>query len=122
MPAPSTSQAPINAEFVSRLIATYIDPNKKAVPECEHDDAGSVAEYLLQHELAAAADLVRWDDVYPGMTFELGVQFGIEAAVATLKAPPQLACDTVAERFEDLRVDILRRLDSARASKHLKAV
>jgi hypothetical protein len=112
----------IDADLVSRMIATYIDSRKEAAAAYESDDAASAAEYLLRQELETTVELIHGDDVYPGMTFELGVQFGIEAAVATLNSSPQLACDTVKKLFADLRADILRRLESARASKHLKAV
>ncbi|MGA8475462.1 MAG: hypothetical protein WB681_10350 [Candidatus Cybelea sp.] len=118
----STVQA---ASLASRLIVAYLDPLEETGTDDEAAGlltAHEAAEYLLRNEMDTAADLVRGDQVYPGMTFELGVQFGIEAAVATLNSPPQLARDTVRELLADLRADILGRLESARASKRLKAV
>jgi hypothetical protein len=121
----STAAGAISAELVSRLIATYLDPCKEAEAANEAEDATSAAwaaEYLLRDELEAVSDVVRGDDVYPGMTFELGVQFGIEATVATLNSPPQLACNTVRELFAELKEDLLKRVESARHSRTLKAV
>lgn len=121
----SETATTVDAALVSRLIATYLDPRKETeeADEADGTDPGPwAAESLLRPELEAIIDVMRGDDVYPGMTFELGVQFGIEAAVATLNSPPQLACDTVRALLADLRADMLRRLESARASKRLKAV
>jgi hypothetical protein len=125
MKTESAAAGTINAELVSRLIATYLDPRKETEAADEAEDRTSAAwaaEYLLRHELEAVNDVVRGDDVYPGMTFELGVQFGIEAAVATLDSPPRLAHDTVGELFAELKEGLRKRVDSARRSRSLKAV
>jgi hypothetical protein len=122
MKTESAAAGTIGAELVSRLIATYVDPRKEAEAAYESEDAASAAEYLLTHELGAVIDLMHGDDVYPEMTFELGVQFGIEATVATLNSPPQLACDTVSELFANLKGDLRERMESARRSMLLRAV
>jgi hypothetical protein len=121
----SAATPAISAAFVSRLIATYLDPRKETEAADEAEDLWSgawAAEYLVRPELEAIVELIGGDDVYPGMTFELAVQFGIEAAFATLNSRPQLARDTVRELLADLKADFHSRMDSARRSKRLKAV
>ncbi len=121
----STAAPAINAVLVSRLIAAYLDPRKEteSADEAEGTTAAPwAAEYLLRRELETIADVMRGDDVYPGMPFERGVQFGVEAAVATLNSPPRTACDTVKRLFADLQADMHARVESARRSTRLKAV
>jgi hypothetical protein len=111
-----------DAALVSRLLAAYLDPQKQTESAREAADAGGwAAEELLQPELEAIVRVMHGDDVYPGMTFDHGVEFGILAAVAILELPLPEARKTVSELHDALRTEFQQRIVCARQSKALKA-
>lgn len=74
----------------------------------------AVAQLLkVEAEELAALQGTDADNIYPSMTIEYGVDFGIRAATAVLTTSMQETRDTIAVVFEEAKADMRARIDSA---------
>lgn len=111
---PESANHAISADSVSRILVEYL----RTLGPIDDDavSADHAVAQLLKVEAEQLAELqgIEADHIYPSMTIEYGVDFGIRAATAVLTNTPQRALDVVIDLFGQIRADVRARIDAAR--------